>query len=121
MFEFGKNPGHRPVLLRSVASAAFGLALLFAAPARAETVQVTIDNFVFGPNEITVKPGDTVTWTNRDDIPHNVRAAAGTGTWKCSVMDTGGTCDITFKDVGEFPYFCALHPHMTGKVIVKAN
>jgi plastocyanin len=86
--------------------------------AQAETVQVTIDNFTFSPKEITVKPGDTVTWTNRDDIPHNVRSSPP-GTWKCAVMDTGNTCDITFKDAGSFQYFCALHPHMTGKIIVK--
>ena len=94
--------------------------LLAVSTARAEAVQVTIDNFTFGPQVVTVKPGDTVTWTNRDDIPHNVRSAPG-GTWKCAVMDTGNTCDITFKEPGTFKYFCALHPHMTGTVIVKAE
>jgi plastocyanin len=117
MLPFGKRPGLRPAAFPLLAAAAFGLALA-TAPARAEPVQVTIDNFTFGPKEITVKPGDTVTWTNRDDIPHNVRAAAG-GSWKCGVMDTGGTCDITFMEAGTFKYFCALHPHMTGTVIVK--
>jgi len=119
MFPFHTLPGRRPARVRIIAAAGFSLALLAAAPARAETVQVTIDNFTFGPKDVTVKPGDTVTWTNRDDIPHNVRAALGAGTWKCAVMDTGGTCDITFKEAGEFKYFCALHPHMTGTVIVK--
>ena len=44
---------------------------------------------------------------------------AETGSFKCSVMDTGETCNITFKEAGQFKYFCSLHPHMTGTVIVK--
>lgn len=101
----------------STISAVAALALCAAAPAGAATMAVTIDNFTFGPSEITVHPGDTVTWTNRDDIPHTVRAE--TGSFKCSVMDTGETCNITFKEAGQFKYFCSLHPHMTGTVIVK--
>jgi amicyanin len=120
MLSFGTQAGRRFAKAASIVSlAGIGLALL-AAPARADNVQVTIDNFTFQPQEITVKVGDTITWTNRDDIPHNVRATGG-ATWKCPVMDTGGTCDIPFKTPGEFTYFCALHPKMTGKVIVKAE
>ena len=121
MFDFGKYPRLCLAMVAPLVSANIGVALLITAPARAQaTPHVTIDNFTFGPHDITVKLGDTVTWTNQDDIPHNVRATGG-ATWKCGVMDTGGTCDIPFTTVGEFTYFCALHPKMTGKVIVKAE
>jgi plastocyanin len=121
MFDFGKRPGTRLVMVLSLVLANIGVALLIAAPSRADTKNlVTIDNFTFQPGDITVKVGDTVSWVNQDDIPHNVRATGG-ATWKCAVMDTGGTCDIPFKTAGEFTYFCALHPKMVGKVIVKAQ
>jgi plastocyanin len=121
MIKFGKHPGACLAVVLSLVSANVGVGLLIAAPSQAEgTNQVTIDNFTFQPQEITVNVGDTVTWTNRDDIPHNVRATGG-ATWKCAVMDTGGTCDIPFKTAGEFTYFCALHPKMVGKVIVKPS
>jgi plastocyanin len=107
-------------------SAFFGLALILlvlvagASALAAEPGQVTIDNFSFNPPTITVKPGETVTWLNQDDIPHNVRESTG-GKFKCGVLDTGQKCTITFKEPGEFKYFCALHPHMVGMVVVKAE
>jgi|HubBroStandDraft_1064217.scaffolds.fasta_scaffold00005_33 plastocyanin len=120
MFDFGRYPRLSLAVLLSLVAADIGVGLLIAASAWAATNQVKISNFTFGPNPITISPGDTVTWINGDDIPHNVRATGG-GTWKCAVMDTDGTCDITFKVAGEFTYFCALHPKMTGKVIVKTD
>jgi plastocyanin len=104
---------------------ALAVAALMTSPATvsafaAEPGQVTIDNFSFNPATITVKPGETITWVNQDDIPHNVRESAA-GKFKCGVMDTGEKCTVTFKDAGEFKYFCALHPHMVGTVIVKAE
>jgi plastocyanin len=107
-------------------SAYFGLAFILLASATgaaalaAEPGEVTIDNFSFNPATITVKPGETVTWTNRDDIPHNVRESGGND-FKCGVMDTGEKCTASFKTPGEYKYFCALHPHMVGTVIVKAE
>ena len=80
---------------------------------------VNIDNFVFGPAAITVAVGTTVTWVNRDDIPHAV-VANDKQTFKSKVLDTGERFSFTFTKPGEFGYFCSLHPHMTGKVIVKA-
>ena len=79
---------------------------------------VNIDNFVFGPAAITVAVGTTVTWVNRDDIPHAV--VANDKTFKSKVLDTDERFSFTFTKPGEFGYFCSLHPHMTGKVIVKA-
>jgi plastocyanin len=84
--------------------------------AAGETVR--IDNFTFNPGAITVKAGATVTWVNGDDIPHTVRAVDGS--FKSKVLDSGEKFSFTFAKPGEFAYFCSLHPHMTGKVIVKA-
>ena len=91
-------------------------ALLPAGAARAEDIAVHIDNFVFEPAQLTVKAGQTVTWTNRDDIPHTVVCA---GKFRSKTMDTDGTYSFTFTSAGEYKYFCSLHPHMTGAVKVE--
>ena len=77
---------------------------------------VQIDNFTFKAPIVTVKPGTTVTWTNRDDIPHTVVCA---GKFRSKTMDTDGTFSFTFTAPGEYKYFCSLHPHMTGAVKVE--
>lgn len=103
----------------------FGIAvvatmLLPASAARAEEaaapLAVHIDNFVFAPAQLTVRVGQTVTWTNRDDIPHTVVCA---GKFRSKTMDTDGTFSFTFTSAGEYKYFCSLHPHMTGAVKVE--
>ena len=80
--------------------------------------EIHIDNFAFTPAEITVAPGTTVKWLNRDDIPHTI-AEKGL-TFKSKPIDTDESFTHTFEKAGEYEYFCSLHPHMTGKVIVKA-
>ena len=85
-----------------------------AAPAAA----VTIGNFTFKTPVLTVKPGTTVTWTNGDDIPHTV--TSNNGAFKSKVLDNGDRFSFTFAKPGQFGYFCSLHPHMTGTIIVKA-
>ncbi|MBW8903222.1 MAG: cupredoxin family copper-binding protein [Bradyrhizobium sp.] len=82
-------------------------------------VPVTIDNFVFEPARVTVKAGTTVTWTNRDDIPHTV--AAKERQFKSKVMDTDESYSFTFSTPGEYTYFCSLHPHMTGTIVVEGT
>jgi len=89
-----------------------------AAPAAAGPT-VKIDNFVFGPAALTVTVGTTVTWINQDDIPHTVVAADKT--FKSKVLDSEERFAFTFTKPGEYAYFCSLHPHMVGKVIVKAG
>ena len=83
----------------------------------AANVAVKIDNFVFGPQTITVPVGTTVTWTNSDDIPHTVVSTEGV--FKSKVMDTDEKFSYTFTKTGTFPYFCSIHPKMTGQVVVK--
>ncbi len=87
-----------------------------AAPAAA-TMEVKIDNFSFGPMSITVAVGTTVTWTNRDDIPHTV--VSTDGVFKSKVMDTDEKFSFTFTKPGTFAYFCSIHPKMTGTVVVQ--
>jgi plastocyanin len=84
---------------------------------KAETTEVKIDNFSFGPGTLTVPVGTTVTWTNRDDIPHTVVSTEGA--FKSKVLDTDEKFSFTFSKAGTFPYFCSIHPKMTGKVIVQ--
>src|SRR6267378_3425875 len=82
-----------------------------------ETTEVKIDNFSFGPTELTVSVGTTVTWTNRDDIPHTV--VSTDKVFKSKVLDTDEKFSYTFTQAGSFPYFCSIHPKMTGKVVVQ--
>ena len=91
----------------------------FAAYAQAKpaaTAEVKIDNFSFGPAAITVSVGTTVTWINRDDIPHTV--VSTDKAFKSKVLDTDEKFSYTFTKAGEYPYFCSIHPKMTGKVVV---
>jgi plastocyanin len=105
-----------PINRRDFGIAAVATLLLSAGPARAEDTPVHIDNFTFEPKELAVKVGTTVTWTNRDDIPHTVVCA---GKFRSKTMDTDGTFSFTFAAAGEYKYFCSLHPHMTGVVKVE--
>jgi plastocyanin len=84
--------------------------------ARADEMKVTIDNFTFAPAELKVKVGDTVTWTNHDDIPHTVVSA---GKFRSKAMDTDNSFSFTFTAAGDYKYFCSLHPHMTGMIKVE--
>ena len=87
------------------------------AQAKPETMEVRIDNFSFGPPELTVAAGTTITWTNRDDIPHTV--VSPDKVFKSKVLDTDEKFSSTFSTPGTFIYFCSIHPKMTGKVVVQ--
>ena len=78
--------------------------------------KVIIDNFAFTPNVITVKPGTIVTFENHDDIPHSVVDMAGK--FHSKALDTNDRFQVTFDQPGEYNYYCGLHSHMRGKVIV---
>jgi plastocyanin len=83
------------------------------------SVEIKIDNFSFGPMELTVPVGTTVTWINRDDIPHTVISTDDSTTFKSKVLDTDEKFSFTFSKAGTYPYFCSIHPKMTGKLIVQ--
>jgi plastocyanin len=83
----------------------------------AANAEVKIDNFSFAPETLTVAVGTTVTWTNRDDIPHTV--VSTDGAFKSKVRDTDEKFSYTFAKAGTYPYYCSVHPKMTGKVVVQ--
>ena len=83
----------------------------------AANTEIKIDNFSFGPETLTVPVGATVTWTNKDDIPHTT--VSTDGAFKSKVMDTDEKFSYTFTKPGTYSYFCSVHPKMTGKVVVQ--
>ena len=107
----------RAMLAAFVLGSALACAL---APLAARTAgdAVTIDNFTFGPERLTVKAGTNVTWTNQDDIPHTV--VSDVKAFRSKVMDTDESFSFTFATPGVYRYFCSLHPHMTGTIVVEA-
>ena len=82
-------------------------------------VTVKIANFAFAAQTVTVAPGATVTWVNDDEEPHTIVAEDGKS-FRSKTLDTGDTFSFTFMSAGTYGYFCSVHPHMTGKVVVKA-
>jgi plastocyanin len=106
------------------AATAFAVAILAAsaplpaASARAADMEVKIDNFTFAPQRLAVKAGTTVTWINDDDSPHTV--ASNTKLFKSNALDTKDRFSFTFTTPGAYQYFCSLHPHMTGAIVVEA-
>jgi plastocyanin len=83
----------------------------------AVNAEVKIDNFVFGPQTLTVPVGATVTWTNKDDIPHT--SVSTEGVFKSKVLDTDEKFSYTFTKAGTYSYYCTIHPKMTGKIVVQ--
>jgi plastocyanin len=88
-----------------------------AAAAAADGTHVVVDNFSFAPATATIPVGTTVTWTNRDDIPHNV--VSPEQKFKSPVLDTSETFSHTFAVAGTYKYYCSIHPRMTGQVVVR--
>jgi amicyanin len=114
----------RTIKARIRVATAFGAALLAAAAtfaarsAPATGPEVDIDQFTFTPQRITVKAGTTVTWINEDDVPHTI--ASSSKFFKSKALDTMDKFSFTFTTPGTYDYFCSLHPHMTGAVVVEA-
>ena len=105
----------------SVRLLALAVALAAASPryeaVRAEDATISIDNFTFAPERLTLQAGTTVTWRNQDDIPHTVASTARL--FKSSALDTDDTYSFTFTEPGTYEYFCSLHPRMTGTIVVE--
>ena len=85
--------------------------------AAADARQVVVDNFSFTPATAAVPVGTTITWTNHDDIPHNV--VSPEQKFKSPVLDTDETFSHTFDAAGTYRYYCSIHPRMTGQVVVR--
>ena len=105
-------------LLGVVASVAMihGSSIVRAAEEK-NAASITIDNFSFTPKEITVAAGTTITWVNRDDVPHTV--VSPDKKFRSKALDTDDQFSFTFTDAGTYSYFCSVHPVMIGKIIVK--
>jgi plastocyanin len=81
-------------------------------------VEVLIENHAFSPKSITIPVGGKITWINRDSAAHTI-TAVGIEPKKSPVLKQGQSVSDTFSNPGTFPYFCSIHPDMTGTVIVK--
>jgi amicyanin len=104
--------------MRLAIKAAIVALLAVGSLARADGPSVKIDNFTFGPAELTVAVGTTVTWINEDDIPHAI--AASDKSFKSKALDTDDTYAFTFTKPGTYEYFCSLHPQMKATIVVDA-
>jgi len=83
----------------------------------AKATEVRVDNFTFAPDTITVPVNSTVTWVNKDDIPHVI--ASNDGVFKSKALDTDQKFSYTFSKAGMYPYYCSIHPKMVGKIVVQ--
>ena len=102
--------------LRAFAAGAAVCCVVYGAFAASGETQLTIDNFTFKPDAVTVPVGTRIVWLNDDDIPHSI--VETTGKFHSPALDTEDKYAFTFATPGTFDYFCGLHPHMKGKVVV---
>jgi plastocyanin len=112
----------RSAIAAAVLGAVVGTGLaggMMVARAQSAATAISIDNFTFTPQTVTVKAGTTVIWTNKDDIPHGI-AATGNAFAKSKALDTDNSYSFTFTTPGTYKYFCYIHPHMTGTIVVEA-
>lgn len=98
-------------------------AVLILHPTRAKSeaaessMEVRVDNFTFGPDTLTVAVNSTVTWINKDDVPHVI--ASNDGLFKSRALDTDEKYSYTFSKAGTYSYYCSIHPKMVGKIVVQ--
>ncbi len=102
--------------LRAFAAGAAVCCAVYGALAQSGETHLTIDNFTFKPDVITVPAGTKIVWENDDDIPHSI--VETTGKFRSPAFDTEDKFSFTFDKAGSYEYFCGLHPHMKGKVVV---
>jgi plastocyanin len=107
------------ILLSSAFTLAVCVQIARAATPAKEGAKVSIANFAFTPAEITIAPGESVTWTNDDGAPHGLEYHDGEkGT---DLLLPGGSFSRRFDRLGTYDYNCSVHPYMTGRVIVRAQ
>jgi plastocyanin len=118
--QFSARP-RRPMLMATAFVALSLAGILWPGDSQAEAAPNTIDisNFSFAPVALTVPAGTTVTWVNDDDEPHTV--VESNTLFKSHALDTGDKFSFTFTTPGKFQYFCTIHAHMVGTVVVEAG
>jgi plastocyanin len=79
--------------------------------------KITISNSAFAPKALTIKKGETVRWTNADNLDHSIRA--NDGSFKSGTLKRKQSFEHTFKKAGKFPYACILHPREKGTIVVE--
>jgi plastocyanin len=111
---------HAALVAAVLGAGAAGLLAAAVLPGAAQNAPsaVAIDNFTFKPQQLTVRAGTTVTWTNKDDIPHGI-ASANNAFARSKALDTDDSYSFTFAAPGTYQYFCYLHPHMTATIVVE--
>jgi plastocyanin len=102
--------------------AIFMILTLQPTPARSEeakssATEVRVDNFTFAPQALTVPVNSTVTWVNKDDVPHVI--ASNDELFKSKALDTDDKYSYTFAKAGTYSYYCSVHPKMVGKIVVQ--
>jgi plastocyanin len=102
--------------LRAFAAGAAVCCAVYGALAESGEISLTIDNFAFKPDVVTAPVGTRIVWQNNDDIPHSIIETAGK--FQSPALDTEDKFSFTFDKAGSYEYFCGLHPHMKGKVVV---
>jgi plastocyanin len=100
---------------RWICPAALAFVGLLSVSAHAETIQVTVDNLVYSPAEVTAKVGDTVEWVNKDILAHT--ATATNKDWDV-MIGSKQTAGLVMKKAGSFDYFCKFHPNMKARITV---
>lgn len=115
--KWSRAVGPAALLMLLLWSGGIGRSYSTAAQQQPAAKEVTIDNFSFGPMELTVPVGTQVTWINKDDVPHVVMSVDKK--FKSKALDTDDKFSFTFQQAGTYEYFCSVHPKMTGKIIVK--
>ncbi len=102
----------------AASTAAAGLALwITAGSVMAADQSVTIAGFAFSPGTVTLRVGDSVTWTNQDSVAHTATAS---GRFDTGNIADGASSSIKFRTAGSFDYICAIHPTMEGTVVVRS-
>ncbi|UIX33643.1 cupredoxin domain-containing protein [Streptomyces sp. GQFP] len=98
------------------------VALLLALPgqASAATYRVTMQGYAFAPAALTVPAGSTVTWTNQDTAPHDVKTTSGPVQIHSPMLNKGESWSFTFTTAGSYAYYCTVHPNMTAGITVQA-
>jgi plastocyanin len=107
----------RAAVAATLLGAAAGALAAFGTVTAQEANVVTVNDFSFGPKDLTVPAGTTVKWLNKDDVPHSVVDKGKA--FRSKPFDTNESFSYTFASAGTFDYICGLHPQMTGKIIVK--
>jgi len=110
------------ILAIALSLAVVSSSILHPTKARSETVkspsaEVTVDNFTFAPETLTIPVNRTVTWINKDDVPHAI--ASDDGLFRSKALDTDDKYSYTFTKAGTYSYYCSVHPKMVGEIVVR--